>query len=103
MRTLLPIILALVASTAHAWGTQGHHVIANIAQTQFTAKTKAEIDKLLALEPGETLASISTWADEHRNPAMAGRYPKTQSAYDRFGVSKPNACSWSSREFRNAD
>jgi hypothetical protein len=34
-----------------------------------TAKAKAEIDKLLALEPGKTLASLSTWADERRNPS----------------------------------
>jgi hypothetical protein len=26
---------------------------------------------LLALEPGDTLASVSTWADEHRNPSTA--------------------------------
>lgn len=72
MRTLLLIIiLALLASTAHAWGTRGHQVIASLAQAQLTTKAKAEIDKLLALEPGETLASISTWADEHRNPTTA--------------------------------
>lgn len=86
MRTLLPIILALLAATAHAWGTQGHQVVANIAQTQFTAKTKAGIDKLLALESGETLASISTSADEHRSPTTAAwhyiNFPKNTCTYD---------------------
>lgn len=56
---------------AHAWGGEGHQVIALIAQSQLTPKAKVEADRLLAIEPGETLASISTWADEHRNPATA--------------------------------
>jgi len=58
-------------SFAHAWGSQGHQVIAFIAQDQFTPRAKVEVDRLLAIEPGETLASISTWADEHRNPTTA--------------------------------
>ena len=58
-------------STAHAWGSEGHQVIALIAQAQLTPKARVEVDRLLAIEPGETLASISTWADEHRNPATA--------------------------------
>ena len=62
---------AMVATSvaAHAWGAEGHQVIALIAQSQLAPKAKAEVDRLLALEPGETLASVSTWADEHRNPA----------------------------------
>ena len=32
------------------------------------------MDALLALEPGAMLASISTWADEHRSPATARRH-----------------------------
>lgn len=58
-------------SFAHAWGGEGHQVIALIAQAQLTPRARAEVDHLLAIEPGETLASISTWADEHRNPATA--------------------------------
>lgn len=54
-----------------AWGVDGHRTIALIAQSQLTPKARAEVDRLLAQEPGETLASISTWADEHRNPATA--------------------------------
>jgi len=29
------------------------------------------VERLLATEPSQTMASISTWADEHRNPATA--------------------------------
>jgi hypothetical protein len=44
------------------------------------------VDRLLALEPGETLASISTWADEHRNPATASwhyiNFPRGDCVYN---------------------
>ena len=61
-------------------------VVANIAQAKLTSRTRAEVDRLLALEPGETLASISTWADEHRNPAAAPwhyvNFPRDSCPYD---------------------
>jgi hypothetical protein len=64
-------VSSATVSVAHAWGTDGHHVIAIIAQSQLTPKAKAEVDRLLALEPGATMTSVSTWADEHRNPSSA--------------------------------
>ena len=80
------LVFATLAPAAHAWGTQGHQVIANLGQAQLTTKAKAEIDKLLALEPGETLASTSTWADEHRNLTTAAwhyiNFPKNTCTYD---------------------
>jgi hypothetical protein len=36
-----------------------------------SAQARAEIDRLLALEPGATLVSVSTWADERRSPATS--------------------------------
>ncbi len=68
---LLTSTAALLPLTAHAWGSEAHHVIAEVAETRLTAVAKTEISRLLALEPGATLASISTWADEHRSPATA--------------------------------
>jgi hypothetical protein len=56
---------------ALAWGAEGHQVIAKLADSQLTPKARAEINRLLAQEPDATLASVSTWADEHRNPATA--------------------------------
>ena len=56
MSRLLALLLALAAATAHAWGTQGHHVVVNLAYAQLTAKAKTEVDRLLAMEPGPTLA-----------------------------------------------
>jgi hypothetical protein len=48
--------------------------------------TRAEVNRLLALEPGETLESLSTWADEHRNPAPGPwhyvNFPRGSCQYD---------------------
>lgn len=63
--------MGLAAIGARAWGTDGHQVVALIAEAQLTPWAKAEIDRLLAQEPGQTFASISNWADEHRNPTTA--------------------------------
>lgn len=71
---------------ALAWGAQGHQVIALLAQTQLSTKARVEVERLLALEPGTNLASISTWADEHRNPASATwhyvNFPRGSCLYD---------------------
>ena len=46
-------------------------MIAAAAVPLLSPSAKAQVDRLLALEPGATLASISTWADESRTPATA--------------------------------
>jgi hypothetical protein len=83
---LVASVFATTVSSAHAWGTEGHQVIALIAQAQLTVKARAEVDRLLALEPGVTLASVSTWADEHRNPLTAPwhyvNFPRGDCMYD---------------------
>jgi hypothetical protein len=61
----------VAASPALSWGRMGHQVIAEIAVAHLSERTKVEVDRLLALEPGATLASVSTWADEARSPATA--------------------------------
>ena len=52
------------AGPAWAWGRLGHRVIAKLAERHLTDQAKAEIKALL--EPGESLADCSTWADEVR-------------------------------------
>jgi hypothetical protein len=68
-----------------AWGSEGHQVIALIAEAKLTPNAKAEVERLLAQEPGQTLASVSTWADEHRNPATASwhyvNFPRDTCSY----------------------
>ena len=69
IRTLVALALGLAINlSAHAWGFEGHQVVATIADKHLTPAARAQVDRLLALEPGETLTSISTWADEHRSP-----------------------------------
>ena len=68
---VLSLLLVLGFPPAHAWGAQGHQVIAGLALAQLTPKVRIEVDRLLAQQPGETLISISMWADEHKNPITA--------------------------------
>jgi S1/P1 Nuclease len=63
--TLLAVAMILQpAASAWAWGSTGHRVIAKLAERHLTDQAKAEIKALL--EPGESLADCSTWADEVR-------------------------------------
>ena len=82
----LGLSLMLGSAAAHAWGSQGHQVIAGLALAQLTPKARAEVDRLLSLEPGETLVSVSTWADEHKNPSTARwhyvNFPRDSCSFD---------------------
>jgi len=75
-----------LSTQAGAWGSQGHQVVAAMAWELLQPATRAEVNRLLALEPGETLESISTWADEHRNPATGPwhyvNFPRGNCQYD---------------------
>ena len=66
--------LMLAPSAAHAWGGQGHQVVAGLALAQITSKARAEVEQLLAQELGETLVSITTWTGERRNPTAVCWY-----------------------------
>ena len=81
------IVLALcVPLQALSWGTEGHQVIAKLAEAQLTPQARTEVTRLLGLEPGSTMTTISTWADEHRNPATAPwhylNFPRGDCSYD---------------------
>ena len=71
MRRILYLYFFAMPIASFAWGSTGHQVIATLAEKQLTPKAQAQINVLLAQEPGSTLASISTWADERRNPTTA--------------------------------
>ena len=83
---LAGIVILGASFSAHAWGTEGHQVIAMIAEKELTPAARAEVDRLLALEPGATMASVSTWADEHRTPHTAAwhyvNFPRGDCTYD---------------------
>jgi nuclease S1 len=74
-RSWLSLTVAVLATfpattPALAWGRLGHRVISLVAEKHLTPVAKAAIAELL--EPGESLADASLWADENR-----GRLPKT--------------------------
>lgn len=54
-----------------AWGRLGHEVMSSLTYHQLGPNAKAGVDRLLALEPGSTLSSISNWADETRDATTA--------------------------------
>lgn len=76
---------ALSHGNALAWGVQGHQVVAAMAQARLNPAARAEANRLLALEPGATLLSVSTWADEQRSPETAPwhyvNFPRGHCAY----------------------
>lgn len=54
----------LLAPAAFGWGREGHRLAAAIAALHLSPQAQAGVARLL--QPGETLESISTWADEIR-------------------------------------
>jgi hypothetical protein len=52
-----------LARPALAWGRMGHRASARLAESRLSPQAKAIIRDLL--EPGESLADASTWADEN--------------------------------------
>ncbi len=65
------VCLTAAPTAARAWGAKTHEVIAALAQERLTPTARQLVDELLAQEPGETLVSISTWADRVRSPSTA--------------------------------
>ena len=58
---VLGLAISTGPSSLWAWGAVGHKTVALIAQDHLTLKARAGVQKLL--NPGQDLASVSTWAD----------------------------------------
>lgn len=52
------------AHTAHAWGEEGHSIVAEIASRRLSPEARTGIEALLG--KGASLASVSGWADDER-------------------------------------
>jgi len=67
--TALMTLSALLACPlpALSWDITGHQAVAQIAQERLTPEANAVVTHLLAQEPGGTLVTIASWADEHRD------------------------------------
>lgn len=86
-RTAALLIALNFSSPAHAWGAEGHRLIADLADSQLTPAARSEVARLLGAEPGATMASVSTWADEIRSRDTASWHyvnpPPGDCSYDR--------------------
>jgi nuclease S1 len=80
------IATSAMVGPAWAWGRMGHRVAGKIAEARLTPAAKAAVAALL--EPGESLADVSTWADEVRRnmpksaPWHYVNVPITEPKYD---------------------
>ena len=66
---------AVASAPAHAWGNEGHEIVATIAQHYMTPKTLAAINALVAQDTStltaHTIAAEATWADAYRASSTA--------------------------------
>ena len=66
------LLAALVPAAARAWGGAGHRIAGRIADDRLSPAARRAVAELL--EPGESLASVSSWADQVRR---ADKYKHT--------------------------
>jgi len=60
LQVFLSVLLFYIPTKAMCWGQLGHRIVAEIADSYLTAKTKAAIKKILG---NESVAMSSNWAD----------------------------------------
>ena len=60
-----------MAQSVFAFGTEGHEVVALVADRQLTPDVRAQVALILSNESGATLSSISNWADQTRDRSTA--------------------------------
>jgi hypothetical protein len=65
----LAIVLLLVSalpSRAFAWGSEGHRIVAEIAEQHLMPAIAKQVRDLLAIENSTSLADVANWADQIR-------------------------------------
>lgn len=63
-RGLAGLLLLAGAGPAFGWGTEGHSIVAELAQRRLTPEARAQVEHLLGANA--SLASVSSWADDVR-------------------------------------
>jgi hypothetical protein len=68
MKRIIATLILIVASASHAWawGSEGHHIVAEIAEQFLEPAAVRQVQDLLAIENETTLAAVSNWADQIR-------------------------------------
>jgi hypothetical protein len=68
-----------------AFGPEGHRAVAELAQAQLTPTAREAVNHLLAQEPGASMGSVASWADETRSPETYAwhyvNFPRGQCRY----------------------
>src|SRR6185437_3542651 len=68
--SLIALAASGAASTAHAWGFEGHQVIAAVARQRLTPQVRAKVEAILDTDTdpltGHDLENEATWADRYR-------------------------------------
>jgi hypothetical protein len=81
LRRLAAVLLAapIVVPAAHAWGPEGHRIVAELAQRELSPAAEAQVERLLAPEHTRQLADVANWADELRNdPEQQALWKRTR-------------------------
>ena len=69
--TAIAFATSLASAPAGAWGREGHEIVAAVAEAHLDPTARAAVAQLLAVEPGATMESVASWADEVRNRTTA--------------------------------
>lgn len=89
---------ALLPGLSHAWGREGHAIVADIAEARLTPAATRDVAQLLQLDGAKRMSDVSSWADEIRGedpdgPMHSVRLPLDHTPYnaERF-CSKQHLC-----------
>ncbi|WP_343061025.1 S1/P1 nuclease [Rhizobium soli] len=81
------LLLALGGRMALAWSSEGHKIVAAIAEQHLGDAARSEVLSLLQLEKKTSLVDVAAWADEMRDldvprqPSHSIRLPLTSAPY----------------------
>jgi hypothetical protein len=64
MRKVLAVALVCGTLPGYGWGPEGHSLVARIAEAELSASARARVAEILG--PGQTMASVASWADQVR-------------------------------------
>ena len=84
MASVAAVILGMLSSSLLAWGSQGHRLVARIAENHLTAAARRAVRGLLG---SDRMADVASWADQnHDGTTQTWHYvniPRDAAAYNR--------------------
>jgi hypothetical protein len=87
---LISLFLLIVPANSFGWGSDGHKIVASIAEARLTPAAKAQVDALL---DGAHLADVASWADEVRRDRPAtSRWHYVDIPYDAYNYDAARDC-----------